>query len=252
MGTPRYMSPEQARGFELDARTDLWSLGVILYEMVTGRRPFDGATPTDVLAAILRAEPVPLDLHALQAPQTFGRIVERMLAKNVVERFTSARELRLALAALKSELNSGAGRAVALRAVPAATSGLPGIDSIAVLPFTNTSGDPESEYLSDGITESLINKLSALPGLRVVPRSTALRYKGAEGDLERAVRELNVRVLLTGSIRQRHDTLTVQVELVDAVANCQLWGHKSTRRFADISALEEDIAHDIVKACGSS
>jgi len=124
MGTPRYMSPEQARGLELDARTDVWSLGVVLYEMVAGRPPFDGATPADVLAAILLAEPVPLDLHALQAPQTLGRLIARTLARHAADRFASARELHADLAALKTELDSGAGRTPASRPVNAVASDL--------------------------------------------------------------------------------------------------------------------------------
>ncbi len=245
MGTPRYMSPEQARGLELDARTDVWSLGVILYEMVAGRPPFDGATPADVLAAILGAEPVPLDLRALQAPQTFGRLVARMLAKNVAGRFASARELHADLAALKSELDAGAGRTPTPRRGSTAPSDLPGIDSLAVLPFENASGDPDTEYLSDGITESLINRVSQIPGLRVVPRSTAFRYKGRDIDPHKVGRQLKVRTVLTGKVIQRGDTLSVQADLVDVGQQAQLWGERFVRRVSDIFAVEDEIAGQI-------
>ena len=251
MGTPRYMSPEQARGLGLDARTDVWSLGVVLYEMVTGRPPFDGATPTDVLAAILRAEPAPLDLRALRAPQAFGRLLARMLAKNVADRFVSARELLTDLAALRTEIHSRAARQTNTLVSPTrkAVQRVDALEvAIAVLPFVNAGRDADVDYLCDGITESLINNLAAIPRLRVVPRSTAFRYKGAEVDLERAVRELSVRMLLTGTVLQRHDTLNVQAELVDAVANCQLWGQKYTRKLTDIFAVEQDISREIVAA----
>jgi serine/threonine protein kinase/tetratricopeptide (TPR) repeat protein len=251
LGTPRYMSPEQARGLDLDARTDIWSLGVILYEMVAGHPPFDGATPTDVLAAILRADPAPLDLRAIRAPQAFGRLITRMLTKNVTDRFASVPELRTDLAALKSEIESGTGRQAKTQASATGKAVQP-VDTlnvaIAVLPFVNAGRDADIDYLCDGITESVINNLAAIPQLRVVPRSTTFRYKGAEFDPGRAVRELSVGILLTGRILQRHDTLDVQAELVDAVANCQLWGQKYTRKLTDIAAVEQDISREIVRA----
>ena len=122
------------------------------------------------------------------------------------------------------------------------------MDSIAVLPFINAGGDPDTDYLCDGITESLINQLSEIRRLRVVPRSTVFRYKGAEIDHERAACEVNARFLLTGRMLQRHDTLNVQAELVDVAAGAQLWGRKYNRKLDDISAVEEEIAREIVGA----
>lgn len=250
MGTPRYMSPEQARGLALDARTDVWSLGVLLYEMIAGRPPFDGATPADVLAAILRAEPAPLSLGATPAAKAAGRLVARTLAKNPADRFASARELHAELTALKTELDSGAGRTPAPRTVTPAASDLQhdhatAIDSLAVLPFVNAGGDPDTEYLSDGIPESLINSLSQIPDLRVVPRSTAFRYKGQDVDPKKAGRQLRVRALLMGKVLQRGDTLHVQVELVDVAKESQLWGERFNRKVADIFTVEEEIAKQI-------
>lgn len=250
MGTPRYMSPEQARGLALDARTDVWSLGVLLYEMIAGRPPFDGATPADVLAAILRAEPAPLSLGATPAAKAAGRLVARTLAKNPADRFASARELHAELTALKTELDSGAGRTPAPRTVTPAASDLQhdhatAIDSLAVLPFVNAGGDPDTEYLSDGIPESLINSLSQIPDLRVVPRSTAFRYKGQDVDPKKAGRQLRVRALLMGKVLQRGDTLHVQVELVDVAKESPLWGERFNRKVADIFTVEEEIAKQI-------
>jgi TolB-like protein/Tfp pilus assembly protein PilF len=159
------------------------------------------------------------------------RVLSRCLAKEARDRFASASVVASALRLLVDR--------------PASRRRSRDLDSIAVLPFVNAGRDPDLEYLCDGITESLINNLSDIPKLRVVPRSTVFRYKGADMDPDRAMRELDVRVLLTGRLLQRGDTLSVQAELVDAAANSQLWGQKYSRPLTDISAVEEEIAAEI-------
>jgi serine/threonine protein kinase/Flp pilus assembly protein TadD len=229
MGTFAYMSPEQVRGEVAEPASDIFSLGCVLYEMATGRSAFSRPSPAETMAAILKDAPA-----RIATSSELERIVSRCLAKEVRDRFPSA-----------------AAAASALRLIPQRSTLRKKArvhDSIAVLPFVNAACDADLDYLCDGVTESLINNLSAIPKLRVVPRSTAFRYKGADVDLERAARELNVRVLLTGRILQRNDTLDVQAELLDAAADCQLWGQKFTRRLTDISAIEEEIAREIVTA----
>jgi TolB-like protein/Tfp pilus assembly protein PilF len=235
LGTAAYMSPEQTRGTAVDKRTDIWAFGCVLYEMLAGRQAFAGETVSDTIAAVLGREP---DWNRLPAatPASIRRLLHRCLEKETARRLGAIGDVRV-------ELDDAF--AVSTRKVSKKAQVL---DSIAVLPFVNAGRDADMDYLCDGITESLINNLSAIPKLRVVPRSTAFRYKGAEIDLERAVRELNVRVLLTGRILERNDTLNVQAELVDAAANCQLWGQKYTRRLTDISTVEEEIAREIVTA----
>jgi eukaryotic-like serine/threonine-protein kinase len=229
MGTLAYMSPEQVRGETAQPASDIFSLGSVLYEMATGRPAFVRPSAVETMAAILRDTP-----PRIVVSSELNRIVSRCLAKPADSRFPSA-----------------SAAAAALRGVPqhpAASRKARALDSIAVLPFINAGGDADSDYLCDGITESLINNLSQIPKLRVVPRSTVFRYKGAEIDLERAMRELNARVLLTGRMLLRNDTLNVQAELVDAAAGAQLWGQKYNRKLTDVSTVEEEIAREIVGA----
>ena len=235
-GTVGYMSPEQVRGQKLDWRSDIFSLGLVLYEMLTGRRAFASASAPETMAAIAK-EP-PADFGSGVSPQSQA-VVLRCLEKDAERRFQSARDLAFSLRSLVSGRSSGE---TSVRS----TQGTP-IDSLAVMPFENISGNPDTEYLSDGITESLINSLSRVSSLRVVARSRVFRYKGKEIDPVQAGEELNVRALLTGRVSQRGDSLRVQAELVEAATETQLWGERFHRRFADIFEVEEEIAGQITR-----
>jgi eukaryotic-like serine/threonine-protein kinase len=273
MGTVAYMSPEQARGLELDARTDVFSLGVVLYEMIAGHPPFMGGTTSDLIAAILTSDPVPLGDCAPGTPTELERIVGRALQKDCEKRYQTIRDLNQDLKLARQELESGAPR-IALRAnslplvirprkavfaVLALTllaligigvywqigrSGA--VDSIAILPFVNEGADPNVEYLSNEVPVSLINSLSRLRRLRVVPRSSVLRYKGQQLDPAELGRKLGVRVMLTGKVAQRGDRLNIQVELVDVERVAIIWGDTFDRPLTDIMRVQGEIAAKIV------
>ncbi len=232
MGTVGYMSPEQARGGHADPRSDIFSLGCILYEMATGRRAFFGENPAETLAAILRDEPKdPGDLVS-DLPDHLRLVILRCLSKYPDSRFESARDLAFALKVAGTESASHRGappekrrlvRPISILSALAVLAsllifGVPAwmhrgapIDSLAVLPFANASKDPNAEYLSDGITESLINSFSQLQQLRVLPPTTVSAYKGK--DPLKAGRDLGVRAVLTGRVLQQGDSLDVQAEL---------------------------------------
>ena len=271
MGTISYMSPEQARGEELDARTDLFSFGAVLYEMATGRRAFTGTTAAVIHDAILNRAPLPpASVHALVAPE-LESIIFKALEKNRNLRYQTASELRADLVRFKRQLDSGRSE-TSITAAPAtrkfqftkplilaavfilvalAVAGYwlnrrtGDVDSIAILPFANATASPDAEYLSDGITESIINSLSQLPKLRVSARSLVFRYKGKDVDPRTAGQELNVRAVLTGRVVQRGNNLTVQTELVDSGTGSQLWGQQYNRQLAEILTVQEDIASEI-------
>src|ERR1700758_1159542 len=200
VGTIAYMSPEQVRAKELDARTDLFSFGAVLYEMATGALPFRGESTGLVFESILNRAPVPaVRLNPEVAPD-LERIIAKCLEKDRNLRYQHASDIRTDLQRLKRDTESG-------RAVPRAPRSRKAIDSIAVLPFENASADPNAEYLSDGITETLISSLSHLPKLRVMARTTVFRYKGQALDAQEVGRELNVRTVLTGRVVLRGDAL---------------------------------------------
>ena len=305
IGTARYMSPEQARGLEIDARTDIFSLGIVLYEMVAGKSPFGGGTNHEVVASILKEEPPPLSDFIPNAPARLQEVVSLALRKNRDERYQTAKQLLDDLKALKLDVEfemklqrardtgaSGESREVTstdefarvtasepmarptlsqllkasdlkrrqsltLISVAALVLALVGfaywyftrpvtaIDSVAVLPFTNVGGDANMEYLSDGLTESLINSLSELPNLKVIARSSVFRYKGKEIDPQMIGRELGVRAVLTGRVIQLGDNLTIQTELVDVATQTRLWGENYTRKVSDIISLQDEISREI-------
>src|SRR5438876_1300 len=309
MGTAVYMSPEQARGLKVDARTDIFSLGILIYEELAGHLPFEGSNANEIIAAILSdKEPPLLARYVPEAPAEFERIVAKALRKSRDERYQTAKDLLLDLKALKQELEftaklersapplspatssvtqSGAtidqlavstGEAkfhptssaeylitrlqrhklaavVVLVVIAAAIAGLAAylharntevaIDSIAVLPFVNQNRDPDTEYLSDGLTESIINSLTQLPSLRVSPRSSVFQYKGKDIDPLKAARDLGVRAVLTGRMLQRGDNLMVSAELLDVRDNKQLWGEQYNRKLADALAVQQEISREI-------
>jgi eukaryotic-like serine/threonine-protein kinase len=278
MGTVIYMSPEQARGVDIDARTDIWSLGVVLYEMVAGCLPFAGSTSSEVLASILGDKKTqPLARYSREVPAELERIVSKALRKNRDERYHTIQDLLLDLKSLKQELEFEAklerstppdvsgGATVTASGEKAVSDGAPSppsqtaelstrrprsrkaINSLAVLPLLNASADPDMEYFSDGITESLINNLSQLPRLRVMARATVFRYKGREVDPQEVGRELSVQAVLTGRVLQRENRLIIKVELVHTTDGSQLWGEQYNRQLADIFAVEEEIAHEIAE-----
>jgi non-specific serine/threonine protein kinase len=245
IGTAAYMSPEQARGERLDARTDLFSWGAVLYEATTGRQAFPGETIAVTFDAIFNRSPaVPSHLNP-ELPSEFDAIITRVLEKDRSRRYSHASILLADLRRLKREAEAAEARLEAR--VSTATWSPDFADSIAVFPFGNLGGDPEMEYLSDGITETIINSLSRLRRLRVVPRTTMFRYRDRSADPILAGRQLRTRLVLTGRVTERGNDLIVDAELVDTAHESQLWGEKYKRKTADIFTVQEEIVREVSK-----
>ena len=241
IGTLGYMAPEQLRGEAVDPSADIFSLGCILYEMVTAKKPFQRDSGAATIAAVLK-DALPRDELSAAAPADFQRIIEGCVEKNPTTRFRSARDLALTLRAIgSSQIHDDLIRSIVRR------RGSKTIDSIAILPLANASNEADAEYLSDGITEGIINKLSQLPKLKVMARSTVFRYKGRNVDAQGVGRELHVRAVLSGSVKHIGDFLHVSVELVDSVDGAQIWGDSYSRPFADLVKLQEELAREIAE-----
>ena len=243
VGTIAYMSPEQARGLEVDARSDLFSLGVVLYEMSTGTLPFPGATSALIFDAILNRDPVPPARFNRTLPSAFESIVAKLLEKDSRLRYQSASEVVADLRRLQRD--GGSTKIVAASALKVRKAGKT-IESLAVLPFTNATGNPEFDYLGDAIAEGIIDALSHLPKLRVVPRSKAFRFRDDADDPQVAGRKLDVRAVLTGRISKRGDDFSVRSELIDVAKDAQLWGSQFTRTVSDAVEVHDEIARQVI------
>jgi eukaryotic-like serine/threonine-protein kinase len=258
LGTVSYMAPEQARGAEIDPRADLFACGVLLYEMLAGVPPFTGPTVADVIGALLFRDPEPLARSA-GVPPALDRIVSTALRKDREERYQSSDELLRDLRSFKRtwESERASGQSGLRHPASTTSNGAPAprrkrskrvIDSLAVLPLVSQGPDQELDYLSDGLTESLINSLSQLPRLRVMARSTVFRYKGQNVDPRTLGRSLDVRAVLTGHVEQRGGAFVVGAELVDVDDGSQLWGTVLSRRPSDVFVLQAEISGELTNA----
>jgi len=318
IGTTGYMSPEQAQGEAVDARTDIFSLGVVLYEMVAGHAPFAGPTDSHVRVSIIDHEPEPLRSKAAEVPRHLERIVSKALAKDKAKRYQTITDFKLDLEQLREELHfsqsaggvqakqqsepqvtepsgfmpSGVERGPGANTEPVATaptiptrefrrasasgsfaervgrnkawlvillavvvvaliagiylySSRGAIDSVAVLPFVNDSNDPNAEYLSDGITESIISSLSQLPNLKVMSRNAVFRFKGKNLDPQEIGRNLKVGAVLAGRLVKQGDRLIIKTELIKVADGSQLWGAEYNSSLSDIFSVQDEIAHKI-------
>lgn len=240
-GTPAYMSPEQVCGDHVDHRSDLFSLGLIVYEMLAGRHPFQGQSSVATMAAILRDDPPPIATINPAVSSGLDRIVRRSLRKSPGERFQSAREIRFALEAVRD----GEHRSDTARATGAgARRDWP---SVAVLPFTDMSPAKDQECFCDGIAEELINALTQIPGLRVAARTSAFQFKGQARDARQIGHVLNVGTVLDGSVRKHNSRLRITVELIGTGDGYQLWSERFDREMEDVFAVQDEIAASVVK-----
>jgi len=238
LGTFGYMSPEQVLGERVDGRSDVFAAGCVLYEMLTGKPLFSGATPQEIIASVLHDTVTNVDAFDPKSPPELRAIVLRAIARDRARRFQSAQDLAMALHSLLT------GSATAPGTAQRRTRG----KSLAVLPFVNAGADPLLEHIADGITESIINSLSQLAGLRVVPRSLAFRYKGLQADPATVGLALNARTILTGRVVQHGDILNIQAELVDTQTESQLWGEQFRQNTSDLLTVQQEIAWQISEA----
>jgi TolB-like protein/Flp pilus assembly protein TadD len=236
MGTAGYMSPEQARGRPADRRSDVFSLGAVLYEMLAGQRAFGGESVADAISAILKDDPPALAATGVAVPPALDRIVARCLEKRPDDRFQSARDLAFAL---ESALSSG----------PAlAGAGGDAVPAVAVLPFTNMSPEREQDYFCEGMAEDIINALTRVEGLRVVARASSFQFSGKALDLEQIGRTLGVDKVLEGSVRTAGKRLRVTAQLINVSDSSHVWSERYDRQMEDVFAIQDEISESIVDA----
>ncbi len=275
LGTIQYMSPEQALGHEIDCRSDIFSFGVTLYEMATGLRPFSGTSANETLDRIIHSQPDAIARFNYDLPAQFEYIIRKCLEKDPGRRYQSTRELMVDLQNLKRDMDSGSAaaswalssssRRLRRLAVPflmlAALAGLfvavyllAGLvrppDTLAVLPFVNVNGDPEAEFASDGLTESLISRLSRLPNLTVIARNTVFHYKGKDVDFQAIGKKFDAQYVLAGRVMLRDGRLSVGVELVEVRKNRQIWGEQYDEYVSDLLGIQEQISMETVDRLG--
>jgi serine/threonine-protein kinase len=236
MGTPGYMSPEQVLKEELDHRTDVWSVGVCIYELLAGRRPFQGDDPQAVLSAILHEQPEPVGAQRSDVPPELDQLLRRAMAKSPDARYQEAHEMLRDLQYLQHHLDPFA-------APPPPTPTGP---SIAVMPFANMSTAPGQEFFCDGMAEEIINALTQVEGLRVVARTSTFGFKGRNFDLRQVGRRLNVGAILEGSVRKVAHRLRVTAELIDVTNGVQLWSERFDRDIEDVFTVQDEISQAIV------
>jgi serine/threonine protein kinase len=227
-GTVAYMSPEQAQGQPADARSDIVSFGLVLYEMLSGKRAFTGESPPLVLAALLRDEPSPP-----QTSPSLDKIVRKCLAKQPSGRYQTISEVKLALEKILEEMQSKGS------AEPE--------PSIAVLPFVNMSGDKEQEYFSDGLAEEIINALTKIPGLKVIARTSSFSFCGKEQDIRRIAEALDVTNILEGSVRRAGNRIRITAQLITAADGSHLWSERYDRDLTDVFAIQDEISQAITE-----
>src|SRR5438132_513595 len=280
LGTVRYMSPEQACGGQIDKATDIWSLGVVLYEMITGHVPFAGDTPQDVMFSILEKEPPPLTRYIARAPVELQQIISKTLRKDRGQRYRSAHKLLHALKELRLKLEFKLQRAAAplwlrwarspvalvvmLLATALAltfpflrhrklTAGLAPDKSIAVLPLENLSEDKENAFFADGIQDELLSNLAKIKDLKVISRTSVMQYKsGITRNLKEIARQLGVSNVVEGSVRRFGNHIRVSVQLIDALADRHIWSQTYDRTVADSLVLQGELATEIATGVGST
>jgi serine/threonine protein kinase/Tfp pilus assembly protein PilF len=253
LGTTPYMSPEQARGFEVDARTDIWSLGCVLYEMVSGRQPFLGSTPLDVMSGILSREPDAIVTHAPERPAEFERIVRRALRKDPRERYQTVDELLSELKELKSELDLNLRRSSAEKSAPSlarlkeSVAAVPE-KSIAALYFENMSPGSDSDYFCAGITEDIITDLSKIRELKVVSRADVLPFRNKQVNTRQVGEALNVNYILEGSVRTAGNRIRITAQLIKVQDGYHLWAERFDRLLEDIFDVQNEVSQKIAEA----
>jgi serine/threonine-protein kinase len=236
LGTMQYMSPEQVQGIEVDQRSDIFSFGVVLYEMITGQLPFKDEHEAAIIYSIINETPEPLARYKANVPDGLQRIVDKAMEKNRDLRFQHVDDLRTDLLKIKRELETSS-------VLPSAKKPQP---SIAVLPFTNLSADKEQEYFCDGMAEEIINALSQVEDLRVVARTSAFSFRGKEIDIREIGKKLNVQALLEGSVRKAGNRVRITAQLINVVDGYHLWSERFDRDLADVFAIQDEISLAIV------